>query len=65
MSKEKVDKFNIHIFRDRAGSWGMSVQVDGVIVNHERCGRGYAVPGDAITSARHLVNEVVKEKGVK
>jgi hypothetical protein len=40
--------------------YALFVEIDDEEVVHERTQRRYAVPGDALTSARHLVNEVTK-----
>jgi len=41
----------------------MTVEVDDREIIHDRTNRDYASPGDALTSARHLINEI--QKGAK
>jgi hypothetical protein len=52
---------NVHIFRVGV-DWLLDIKVDGIKQHHERCERTYVSPGDAITSARHAVNELVKKE---
>ncbi len=63
----EINSINVHVFRattdDRNDNWVMDIKVNCVTAQHERCNRDYSSPGDAITSARHAVNDLVKKEG--
>lgn len=61
----EISNVNIHIHGSTVmlGRWMMDIKVNGVRAQHHRCLRDYVCPSDAINSARHAVNELVKKEG--
>lgn len=58
--------FNVYVHRVGASDhWKLSVHADCVPTHHERTQRDYCSASDALTSSRHLINELVAGRSLK